>query len=71
MWILDRVIKSLLFRYSWKKDGRPFDWTVYNDRITQQAGRGTLVIKSPRDEDVGKFPTADASEHLLHLQHTI
>ena len=22
---------------------------------TQQAGRGTLVIKSPRDEDVGKF----------------
>ena len=57
----DRVIKvllSLLFRYSWKKDGRPFDWTVYNDRITQQAGRGTLVIKSPRDEDVGKFPSS-------------
>ena len=52
-----RVIKklSLLFRYSWKKDGLPFDWTLYDDRITQQAGRGTLVIKSPRDEDVGKF----------------
>ena len=72
----DRVIKvllSLLFRYSWKKDGRPFDWTVYNDRITQQAGRGTLVIKSPRDEDVGKFPCRciASTEHLLHLQHTI
>ena len=37
------------------KDGYPFDWRLYNDRITQQPGRGTLVIKSPRDEDVGKF----------------
>ena len=43
-----------IFRYSWIKDGQIFDWKLYNDRITQQPGRGTLVIKSPRDEDVGK-----------------
>jgi len=44
-----------IFRYSWTKDGKPFDWTYFNDRMTQQPGRGTLVIKSPRDEDVGKI----------------
>ena len=43
-----------LQRYSWTKDGEPFDWIVFNDRMTQQPGRGTLVIKSPRDEDEGK-----------------
>jgi hypothetical protein len=45
---------SLCTRYSWNKDGKPFDWKLYDDRITQQPGRGTLVIKSPRDEDIGK-----------------
>jgi hypothetical protein len=44
----------LCFRYSWEKNGKPYDWQVYDDRISQQPGRGTLVITSPRDEDIGK-----------------
>ena len=43
----------LIFRYSWQKNGKPYDWQVYDDRILQQPGRGTLVITSPRDEDIG------------------
>ena len=42
-------------RYFWTKDGKAFDWILFNDRMTQRAGSGTLVIKSPREEDVGKL----------------
>jgi neuronal cell adhesion protein len=42
------------FSYRWEKNGHPFDWQVYDDRISQQPGRGTLVITSPRDEDIGE-----------------
>ena len=42
-------------RYRWEKNGHPFDWQGYDDRISQQPGRGTLVITEPRDEDIGKF----------------
>ncbi|TRY75568.1 hypothetical protein TCAL_04520 [Tigriopus californicus] len=41
--------------YRWSKNGKPFDWQVYDDRISQQPGRGTLVITSPRDEDIGQY----------------
>lgn len=40
--------------YRWIKNGKPFSYETYDDRISQQPGRGTLVIKSPRDEDIGK-----------------
>ena len=46
---------SFLFRYTWQKNGKPYDWQVYDDRISQQPGRGTLVITSPRDEDIGMY----------------
>jgi len=41
--------------YTWEKNGKPYDWQVYDDRISQQPGRGTLVITSPRDEDIGQY----------------
>ena len=42
--------------YFWTKDGKPFDWQkTYPRRMTQRTGSGTLVINSPRDEDIGKF----------------
>lgn len=41
--------------YTWRKNGKPYDWQVYDDRISQQPGRGTLVITSPRDEDIGQY----------------
>ena len=48
-------LHRLFFRYTWQKNGKPYDWQVYDDRISQQPGRGTLVITSPRDEDIGMY----------------
>ncbi|XP_063870133.1 neuroglian-like isoform X1 [Scylla paramamosain] len=42
-------------RYRWIKNGKEFDWQTYDNRISQQPGRGTLVITSPRDEDLGQY----------------
>jgi len=42
-------------RYRWVKNGFDFLWQSYDDRISQQPGRGTLVITTPRDEDIGQF----------------
>lgn len=35
------------------KNGKNFDWQVYNNRIIQQPGLGSLIITKPRDEDIG------------------
>lgn len=42
-------------KYRWVKNGKEFKWQTYDDRISQQPGRGTLVITSPRDEDMGQY----------------
>lgn len=42
-------------KYRWIKNGKNFDWQAYDNRISQQPGRGTLVITSPRDEDLGQY----------------
>ncbi|KAK4296763.1 hypothetical protein Pmani_030767 [Petrolisthes manimaculis] len=42
-------------KYRWIKNGQEFDWQIYDNRISQQPGRGTLVITSPRDEDLGQY----------------
>ncbi|GBP51761.1 Neuroglian [Eumeta japonica] len=41
--------------YRWIKNGKPFDYTSYDNRITQQPGRGTLVVTQPREEDLGQY----------------
>ena len=43
------------FRYRWEKNGKPFNWQVYSNRMLEQPGRGTLVITSPRTEDIGEI----------------
>ncbi|XP_049962681.1 neuroglian [Schistocerca serialis cubense] len=42
-------------KYRWIKNGKHFNWQAYDNRISQQPGRGTLVITSPRDEDLGQY----------------
>lgn len=37
------------------KNGKNFDWQAYDDRISQQPGRGSLTVTKPRDEDLGIF----------------
>ena len=56
-------------RYTWEKNGKPYDWQVYDDRISQQPGRGTLVITSPRDEDIGKFSQISISNFSSHFNN--
>ncbi|XP_049817561.1 neuroglian isoform X2 [Aethina tumida] len=42
-------------RYYWVKNGKPFAWQTYDDRISQQTGRGTLSISKPSDVDLGQY----------------
>ncbi|KAL3290227.1 hypothetical protein HHI36_023584 [Cryptolaemus montrouzieri] len=41
--------------YRWVKNGKPFEWQAYDDRISQQPGRGTLSIAKPQDVDLGQY----------------
>lgn len=50
-------------KYRWIKNGKKFEWQTYDDRMSQQPGRGTLVIKSPRDEDLGQYQCFAENEH--------
>lgn len=50
-------------KYRWVKNGKRFDWQTYDDRMSQQPGRGTLVITSPRDEDLGQYQCFAENEH--------
>ena len=46
----------VFYRYRWEKNGKEFNWQVYDNRISQQPGRGTLVITQPKREDIGNTP---------------
>ncbi|EAA45046.5 AGAP000720-PA [Anopheles gambiae str. PEST] len=50
-------------KYRWIKNGKKFEWQTYDDRMSQQPGRGTLVITSPRDEDLGQYQCFAENEH--------
>ncbi|XP_044013518.1 neuroglian isoform X1 [Aphidius gifuensis] len=41
--------------YRWIKNGKKFEYQAYDNRILQQPGRGTLVISSPKNEDLGQY----------------
>ncbi|XP_066248839.1 neuroglian isoform X1 [Euwallacea similis] len=42
-------------KYFWMKNGKKFDWQAYDDRISQQTGRGTLSISKPSEVDIGQY----------------
>ncbi|KAJ8985876.1 hypothetical protein NQ317_006250 [Molorchus minor] len=42
-------------KYYWIKNGKKFEWQSYDDRISQQPGRGTLSISKPSDVDLGQY----------------
>nr|XP_032528918.1 neuroglian isoform X2 [Danaus plexippus plexippus] len=42
-------------KYRWIKNGKSFEYTSYDNRISQQPGRGTLVVSQPRNEDLGQY----------------
>lgn len=62
---------SSLYRYRWIKNGKRFDWQAYDDRMSQQPGRGTLVITSPRDEDLGQYQCFAENEHGIATSNSV
>ncbi|XP_044742143.1 neuroglian [Chrysoperla carnea] len=50
-------------KYRWIKNGKPFAWEAYDDRILQHQYRGTLVVTKPRDEDLGQYQCFAENEH--------
>ncbi|XP_050425383.1 neuroglian isoform X2 [Adelges cooleyi] len=42
-------------KYRWMKNGKDYNWQTYDDRISQQPGRGSLTVTKPRDEDLGQY----------------
>lgn len=59
------------FRYRWIKNGKNFDWQVYDDRMSQQPGRGTIVITRPRDEDLGQYQCFAENEHGIATTNSV
>ncbi|XP_046622366.1 neuroglian isoform X1 [Neodiprion virginianus] len=58
-------------RYRWEKNGKRFEWQAYDNRISQQNGRGTLVITSPRDEDLGQYQCIAENEWGTAISNSV
>ncbi|XP_050313304.1 neuroglian isoform X2 [Anthonomus grandis grandis] len=50
-------------KYYWMKNGKKFDWQAYDDRISQQTGRGTLAISRPAEVDIGQYQCFAQNEY--------
>lgn len=53
------------------KNGKKFDWQAYDNRMSQQPDRGTLVITSPRDEDLGQYQCFAENEHGIATSNSV
>uniref|UniRef100_T1JDB9 Neuronal cell adhesion molecule n=1 Tax=Strigamia maritima TaxID=126957 RepID=T1JDB9_STRMM len=57
--------------YKWTKSGQPFQWQAYDARISQQQGRGTLVVTNPTDVDEGYYQCLAENEHGTALSNGV
>ncbi|RZB77529.1 neuroglian, partial [Asbolus verrucosus] len=57
--------------YRWVKNGKPFNWQVYDDRMSQQPGRGTLSISKPQDVDLGQYQCFAENEHGVATSNSV
>lgn len=53
------------------KNGKHFDWQAYDDRISQQLGRGTLAISKPRDVDLGQYQCFAENEYGVATSNSV
>ncbi|XP_065166394.1 neuroglian isoform X2 [Atheta coriaria] len=58
-------------KYRWIKNGKHFDWQTYDDRISQQPGRGTLSIAKPKDEDLGQYQCFAENEYGVATSNSV
>ncbi|CAG9828625.1 unnamed protein product [Diabrotica balteata] len=57
-------------RYSWIKDGKPFNYSS-DDRISIQPGRGTLVMIKPVDKDSGQYQCFAENEYGIATSNSV
>ncbi|ALC49261.1 Nrg [Drosophila busckii] len=57
--------------YRWIKNGKKFDWQAYDNRMLRQPGRGTLVITSPKDEDLGQYQCFASNEFGVATSNSV
>jgi len=58
-------------RYRWEKNGKAFNWQANENRISQQPGHGTLVITSPKPEDIGQYQCFAENEHGIATSNSV
>ncbi|CAG0885603.1 unnamed protein product [Darwinula stevensoni] len=58
-------------KYRWIKNGKHFDWQTYDNRISQQPGRGTLVVTVPQDEDRGYYQCFATNEWGTAMSNSV
>ncbi|XP_037921152.1 neuroglian isoform X2 [Hermetia illucens] len=57
--------------YRWIKNGKRFDWQAYDNRMSQQPGRGTLLISYPKDEDMGQYQCFAENEFGIATSNSV
>ena len=50
-----KFFQTLYFSYRWLKNGKDFNFQVFDPRISQMPGQGTLIFNMPRPEDEGFY----------------
>ncbi|XP_050519351.1 neuroglian isoform X1 [Diabrotica virgifera virgifera] len=58
-------------KYYWIKNGKPFAWQTYDDRISQQMGRGTLSITKPSDVDLGQYQCFAENQYGIATSNSV
>uniref|UniRef100_A0A6P7F591 Neuroglian-like n=1 Tax=Diabrotica virgifera virgifera TaxID=50390 RepID=A0A6P7F591_DIAVI len=58
-------------RYSWLKNGKPFYYQTYDDRILMQPGQGTLGIVKPVNEDSGQYQCFAENEYGIATSNSV
>ncbi|XP_030756282.1 neuroglian isoform X2 [Sitophilus oryzae] len=58
-------------KYYWIKNGKKFNWQAYDDRISQQTGRGTLSIAKPSDVDIGQYQCFAENQYGIATSNSV
>jgi hypothetical protein len=53
------------------KNGKNFNYQTYDDRMSQQFGRGSLIVTKPRDEDLGQYQCFAENEHGVATSNSV
>lgn len=58
-------------KYKWTKNGQELEFHKYNDRISQQSGRGSLVWTIPQLEDEGNYQCLATNDHSTAMSNSV